>query len=138
MSHRIRNSLTLFLGILMFMFGFLKFFQPIHGWFDVQIQQSNLPHQAILLGKLGEMATGILFLSRWLRRSLNDRQNDLLILIACASLSVEMGVAIYVHMQPGVPPGVLPLGIKPPVIPGFVFFLGMLTAVAAWTERQRD
>lgn len=136
MFPRIRKVLSLFLGALMFMFGFLKFFQPIHGWFDVQIQESHLPHQAILLGKFSEMATGALFLLPWLRRSLKDRQKDQLLLIACASLIIEMGVAIYVHLQPQVPPAVLPLGIKPPVIPLFVLFLGFVTAIAAWKERR--
>ena len=48
------KALSLFLGVLMFMFGFLKFFQPFRGWFEVQIQQSHLPHEAILAGKLAE------------------------------------------------------------------------------------
>ena len=55
MSNRLSKVLSLFLGVRMFMFGFLKFFQPIRGWFDVQIQQSHLPHEAILAGKLTEM-----------------------------------------------------------------------------------
>jgi len=43
MSSRLSKGLSLLLGVWMFMFGFLKFFQPIRGWFDVQIQQSHLP-----------------------------------------------------------------------------------------------
>ena len=76
------KALSLFLGVLMFMFGFLKFFQPFRGWFDIQIQQSHLPHQAILAGKLGEMVTGCLFLLPWLRRSLTAKYKDQLLLIA--------------------------------------------------------
>ena len=45
-----------------------------------------------------------------------------------------MAVAIYVHLQPGVPASVLPLGIKPPVIPGFVLLLGLLTAFDVWKQ----
>jgi hypothetical protein len=56
------KPLSLLLGVWMLMFGFLKFFPPFSGWFDIQIQQSHLPHEAILAAKLGEMATGILFL----------------------------------------------------------------------------
>ena len=52
MSSRLSKVLSLLLGVWMFMFGFLKFFQPIRGWFDIQIQQSHLPHEAILAGKL--------------------------------------------------------------------------------------
>ena len=118
----------------MFMFGFLKFFQPFSGWFDIQIQQSHLPHEAILAGKLGEMVTGVLFLLPWIRRSLTAKSRDQLLLIACLILFTQMGVAIYVHLQPGVPASVLPLGIKPPVIPVVVLLLGLLTAFGVWKE----
>jgi uncharacterized membrane protein YfcA len=120
----------------MFMFGFLKFFQPFRGWFDIQIQQSHLPHEAILAGKLGEMVTGFLFLLPWLRRSLTAKSRDQALLIACSILVVQMGVAIYVHLQPEVPASALPLGIKPPVIPVVVLLLGLLTAFGVWKERR--
>ena len=46
----------------MLTFGLLKFLNPtIDGWFTVQIQQSHLPHSAILMGKIGEIMTGLLF-----------------------------------------------------------------------------
>jgi hypothetical protein len=129
MSTRLSKVLSLVLGIQMFMFGFLKFFQPFHGWFDIQIQQSHLPHAAILAGKLTEMLTGVLFLLPWLWRSLSVKNKDQMLLTACFILFTQMVVAIYVHLQPGVPASVLPLGIKPPVIPGVVLLLGLLTAV---------
>jgi hypothetical protein len=47
-----------------------------------------------------------------------------------------MPVAIYVHLQPGVPAAVLPLGIKPPVIPLFVVALDVMVAVSAWKDTQ--
>ena len=122
----------------MFMFGFLKFFQPIRGWFDIQIQQSHLPHEAILAGKLTEMVTGVLFLLPWFWRSLTAKSREQLLLIACLLLFTQMAVAIYVHLQPQVPAGVLPLGIKPPVIPGVVLLLDLLTAFAVWKERRAE
>ncbi len=122
----------------MFIFGFLKFFQPISGWFDVQIQQSHLPQQAILAGKLGEMVTGVLFFVPWVWRSLTARSKDQILLIACFILFTQMGAAIYVHLQPGVPASVLPLGIKPPVIPGVVLLLALLTAHSVWKERRTE
>ncbi len=128
MSTRLSKVLSLLLGVLMFTFGFLKFFPPIRGWFDIQIQQSHLPHEAILAGKLTEMLTGILFLLPWLRRSLTAKSKDQILLIACFVLFTQMVVAIYVHLQPEVPASVLPLGIKPPVIPVIVLLLGLLTA----------
>jgi hypothetical protein len=133
MSRRLK-VLSLLLGMWMFMFGFLKFFQPFSAWFDVQIQQSHLPHEAILAGKLGEMVTGCLFLLPWLRRSLSAKRRDQLFLTACLILLVQMGVAIYVHLQPQVPANVLPLGIKPPVIPAVVLLLGLITAFTVWKE----
>ena len=135
---RLSKSLSLFLGVLMFMFGFLKFFQPFRGWFDIQIQQSHLPHESILAGKLMEMVTGCLFLLPWLWKSLTAKGREQVLLVACLILVVQMGVAIYVHLQPGVPASVLPLGIKIPVIPVVVLLLGLLTAFAVWTERPAE
>ena len=138
MPRSLTKALSLFLGVLMFMFGFLKFFQPFRGWFDMQIQQSHLPHEAILAGKLMEMVTGGLFLLPWLRRSLTAKSRHQLLLIACSILVAQMGTAIYVHLQPQVPASVLPLGIKPPVIPFVVLLLALLTANAVWKERRTE
>ncbi len=136
MSLRLSKVLSLVLGVLMFMFGILKFFRPFNGWFDIQIQQSHLPHEAILAGKLGEMVTGCLFLLPWLRRSFTAKNREHVLLTASFILVVQMCVAIYVHLQPGVPASVLPLGIKPPVIPVTVLLLGSLTAFGVWKQRQ--
>ena len=122
----------------MLTFGFLKVVNPtIDGWFHVQIQQSHLPHSAILMGKVAEITTGLLFLiarfGRW-----PAPWKDRIVLVASASLGFEMLVAIYVHLQPGVPPEVLPLGIKPPVIPLVVLLLGVGVAIPAWKDSQRE
>ena len=138
MSSRLSKVLSLLLGVWMFMFGFLKFFQPFRGWFEIQIQQSHLPHEAILAGKLMEMVTGSLFLLPWLRRSLTAKNRNQLLLIACLILFTQMGVAIYVHLQPGVPASVLPLGIKPPVIPAIVLLFGLLTAFDVWKQLRAE
>ena len=138
MSSRLVKGLSLFLGIVMMMFGFLKFFQPISGWFDVQIQQSHLPHEAILAGKIGEMVTGVLFLLPWVWRSLTAKSRGPILLIASLMLVTQMVVAIYVHLQPGVPASVLPLGIKPPVIPVTVLLLGLLTAFNVWKDWRAE
>jgi len=122
----------------MFMFGFLKFFQPIRGWFDVQIQQSHLPHEAILAGKVSEMVGGVLFLLPWLWRSLTPKSKDQILLIACFILFTQLGVAIYVHLQPGVPASVLPFGVKTPVIPIVVLLLGLLTAFDVWKQLRAE
>jgi len=120
----------------MLTFGLLKIVNPtIDGWFTVQIQQSHLPHAAIPMGKLGEIMTGLLFLlSRF--RVWPERWRARILLLACSSLFLEMLVATYVHLQPGVPAEVLPLGIKPPVIPLFVLILGVIVAIPAWPDSR--
>ena len=134
--HWAKTRLSLVLGFLMLTFGLLKVVNPtIDGWFHVQIQQSHLPHSAILMGKLGEIMTGVLFVLPRLRRW-PARWEGRILLLACSSLFVEMLVAVYVHLQPGVPAEVLPLGIKPPVIPLFVVLLDVIVAVAAWKDAQ--
>jgi len=122
----------------MLTFGCLKFLSPtIDGWFHVQIQQSHLPHSAILMGKVAEIVTGLLFLLPRLRRW-PARWESHILLLACSSLFVVMLVAIYVHLQPGVPAEVLPLGIKPPVIPLFVLLLDVMVAIPAWKNIQAE
>ena len=138
MARRLIKPLSLLLGVWIFMFGFLKFFQPIRGWFDIQIQQSHLPHEAIIAGKVTEMITGALFLLPWFWKTLSAKSRDQLLLLACLILFTQMGVAIYVHLQPGVPASVLPLGIKPPVIPIFVLLLGLFTASGVWKEWRSE
>ena len=134
--HWARTRLSLVLGLLMLTFGFLKFVSPtIDGWFHVQIQQSHLPHAAILMGKIAEIVTGTLFLLPRLRPRRGTWDSRIL-LIACSSLFLVMLVAIYVHLQAGVPAEVLPLGIKPPVIPLFVVALDVMVAVSAWRDIQ--
>lgn len=118
----------------MFMFGILKFFQPIRGWFDIQIQASHLPHESILAGKVTEMMVGILFLLPWFWRSLSAKRKDQILLFSCFLLCSQMLVAIYVHVQPEVPASVLPLGIKQPVIPVCVLLLAVLTAFDVWGQ----
>jgi uncharacterized membrane protein len=120
----------------MLTFGFLKFVNPtIDGSFHVQIQQSHLPHAAVLIGKITEIMTGILFLLPRFR-PWQAKWEGRILLIACSSLVLVMLVAVYVHLQPGVPPEVLPLGIKPPVIPLVVLFLDVMVAISAWKDSQ--
>jgi hypothetical protein len=131
-----KKPLSLFLGCLMLTFGLLKVVNPtIDGWFTVQIQQSHLPHSAILMGKIGEIVTGLLFLLPRFR-AWPARWEDRILLLAGSSLFLEMLVATYVHLQPGVPPEVLPLGIKPPVIPLFVLVLAVIVVIPAWKASE--
>lgn len=117
---------SMFLGTAIFMFGFLKFFDPFKTWFHIQIAKSGLPPFSIPLGMAGEMSVG---LSLLLATVFRERIGSLfrpLVALASAGLIVNMAVAIYVHLQPEVPASVLPLGIRPPIIPLFFVLLAGL------------
>jgi hypothetical protein len=117
---------SLFLGTVMFMFGFLKFFDPINTWFHVQILKSGLPPLSIPMGIASEIAIGLgLLLASFFREKIGSLFSPI-VSLASAGLIFNMAVAIYVHLQPEVPADVLPLGIKPPFIPLIVMLLAVL------------
>lgn len=118
--NKISKIISGFLGISMFMFGILKFVNPFKGWYITQVETSELPFQTLSywLGQFGEIIIGLLFL--WLifkGSSLNRGQFLQLFTLANLATVVMMLVAVYVHLHPDVPHEVLPLKIKPPVIP---------------------
>jgi hypothetical protein len=122
-NNKVLQYNSIFLGILMFLFGFLKYFEPFRTMFDVQITKSDLPRLSIPMGKIAEMAIGLgLLLPSVFRQKFSNLYSPI-VFVASAGLLVNMGVATYVHLQPDVPARVLPLGIKPPFIPLFVLFL---------------
>ncbi len=92
----------------MFMFGFLKFFEPFRTMFDVQIAKSDLPPISVPFGKVAEMAIGLgLLLPACFRHKIVDLYGPV-VFAASAGLVVNMAVATYVHLQPDVPASVLP------------------------------
>ena len=114
---------SIFLGVFMFSFGFLKLFEPFSAWFDIQITKSGLPRFSIPLAKAGEMAIGLGLLSAsCFRRKIPNLYSPVMFATS-AGLVINMGVATYVHLRPEVPANVLPLGIKRPFIPLFVMWL---------------
>ena len=130
MSHTSENKVlkynSRFLGTVIFLFGFLKFFDPFHTWFHIQIAKSGLPPLAVPLGIAGEISIGLsLLLASSFRQRIKNRFAPI-VASASAGLIVNMAVAIYVHLQPDVPANVLPLGIKPPFIPlAFMLLAGL-------------
>jgi hypothetical protein len=117
---------SIFLGTVIFIFGFLKFFEPFNTWFHVQIARSGLPPFSIPLGMAGEMSIGLGFLLAIVFRERTRGLFRQVVALASAGLIVNMAVAIYVHLQPEVPASVLPLGIKRPLIPLFFMLLAGL------------
>ena len=116
----------------MFMFGILKFVNPFKSWYVTQVETSELPFEqlAYWAGQIGEIVVGAIFLLLVFRRkSLALSVYSQLFTLANVATVVMMVVAVYVHLHPNVPNEVLPLKIKPPVIP--VFF-GVLPVIN-WT-----
>jgi hypothetical protein len=135
---KVANAIALTLGVTMFLFGFLKFFEPIHSWFHVQITSSHLPEESFAAGIAGELSIGIAFLVAVAARAQLGRYRRWLVAATCLALIVNMCVATYVHLQPSVPAGVLPLGIKPPFIPLSVLALAVLELVLVARPRADE
>jgi uncharacterized membrane-anchored protein len=140
-AEKVSDRLGLFLGVTIFMFGFLKLFDPFHSWFESQIANSGLPAPSFVTGIAGEIGIGLALLGSFLARRQLAEKRHLIAAAGCLSLIVMMSVATYVHLQPRVPAAVLPLGIKPPVIP--LTFLAVAAAGLAmharlWLRRARS
>ena len=130
--NKISKTISGFLGVSMFMFGILKFVNPFKSWYVTQVETSELPFEqlAYWAGQIGEIVVGAIFLLLVFRRkSLALSVYSQLFTLANVATVVMMVVAVYVHLHPNVPNEVLPLKIKPPVIP--VFF-GVLPVIN-WT-----
>lgn len=120
------DIVALILGLIIFAFGFLKLFDPFHTWFHVQIAKGGLPAGMFPLGIAGEILIGLAFIASFVARSRPGEKRCLVLAAASLGLIGNMLVATYVHLQPDVPAEVLPLKIKPPLIP--LTFM----AVAVW------
>jgi hypothetical protein len=125
-----------FLGLSMFLFGVLKFVNPFKGWYAAQVAGSGMVEASYALGIAGEIIVGGALLS-WV--FLGAQQTSFawkgIRIIASLGVVVMMATAIWVHLQPGVPADVLPLKIKPPVIPGFFLLLGLINAALAFRQK---
>jgi uncharacterized membrane-anchored protein len=138
--NKISDRLGLVLGAVIFLFGFLKLFDPFHSWFEVQVANSGLPAGSFVMGIAGEIGTGLALLGAFFARKQLAGARHAFFAAACASLIVMMCVATYVHLQPNVPASVLPLGIKPPVIPLSVLMLAagdLVMHARLWLDRAR-
>jgi hypothetical protein len=127
------KALSLFLGISMFMFGFLKFFDPFKGWYSVQISESGLGALSYGLGILGELVVGMIFLSLPIfRKGIGLKYYTFLSAFASVAIIVMMSTGTFVHLHPDVPAEVLPLKIKPPFIPLIFLAAALLNLLLTW------
>ncbi|MEE6139658.1 hypothetical protein SKC41_25440 [Mycobacterium sp. 050128] len=137
-DNRVLTYNSMFLGSTTFLFGVLKFFEPFRTWFDVQITKSGLPRLSIPMGIAGEISIGLGLLSgSWLSRKPSNLFRPI-VAGASAGLIANMGGATYVHLHPQVPADVLPLKIKPPIIPLLVMSLSAVNLFQLRRERMRQ
>jgi hypothetical protein len=120
------------LALSMGVFGVLKFFSPFKDWYAVQVAASELGAGAYAAGIAGEIGVGLGLagLLHYAERIPHTVYFRLSVLMYGAVL-VMMAVAVYVHLHPGVPAAVLPLKVKPPIIP--LAFGGL---AAGWLYRS--
>ncbi|WNJ17065.1 hypothetical protein [Pontibacter sp. G13] len=128
------KRISMFLGTSMLVFGILKFIDPFKTWYHTQVVSSGLPLQdfSYWSGQLGEIIVGLLFLYTTLLPQSNQR-TKWIFLTANMLTTVMMLVAVYVHIHPDVPHDVLPLKIKPPIIP---LIFGVLPILNVYLERE--
>lgn len=138
-SYVAENVLTSLIGVFLLMAGTVKFFSPFADMFASQVALSGLPFPTLAswAGQLGEMLAGGLFLFLVLaRKNVSKSLADRLFFGATALTGIIMAVAVYVHLQPGVPASVLPLQTKPPVLTLIVMALVGFNAWLHYANEQ--
>lgn len=127
---------SVLLGVSMFVFGVLKFFDPFKGWYTVQINGSGLSNTSYWLGIAGEIIAGSMLINTVVfRKRIPLKMFRPIITVASAMIVVMMMTGIYVHLHNNVPANVLPLKIKPPFIPGLFLLLALMTLVLVQKKR---
>lgn len=123
------KRISLFLGVSMFAFGTLKFLDPFKLWYTTQIVTSDLPFQqwSYWAGQLGEILCGLVFILLPLfEQRIPTKINKTIFYINNIAIALMMVVAVYVHLHPHVPSDVLPLKIKPPIIPSIFLMISLI------------
>jgi len=124
---KITKFISGFLGIALFTFGVLKFFNPFKGWYTTQISNSGLGDFSYTIGILAEISIGTAFILLFIFQSkISGKYLPLMVITASTIVIFIMLTGIYVHLNPNVPADVLPLKIKPPFIPGFFLALAVI------------
>lgn len=119
--------ITAILGISMFLFGVLKFIKPFKEWYCVQIEKSGFSQIHYEAGIAGEILTGLtLIMTLLFWRHISIKLKFFYIFGASAFVGLMMLFASLVHLNPNVPSAVLPLKIKPPIIPLAFFVMAIV------------
>ena len=94
-ENKILKYNLLFLGTTVFLFGFLKFFEPFRTQFNVQITKSGLPRFSLPTGIAGEISIGLGLLSASCLKQKPTNLFNLIVSVASAGLIATMGGATY-------------------------------------------
>jgi hypothetical protein len=121
--YRLARVSSVGLGVMSLAFGLLKLISPFRDWYGMQIEAAGLPSGSYALGILGEIVIGLAFLAPLILPAAKRT----LWIVGSLGMIVTMAAAIHVHLHPAVPAAVLPLTIKPPIIPATVLIVAALT-----------
>jgi len=120
--------ITVILGILIFLPGLNKFFEPAHTKFMDQVVLSELPFTTFTywLAILSEVTVGLaLIFLVFLERRLDSAVKRNIFYSGHYIILFMMLVAIYVHIHPDVPAEILPIA-KPPYMPmAYLLIVGL-------------
>ena len=112
--------ITGFLGIGMLLPGLGKFTEPFKTFIYKQLALTGMPFPEVMqhVVKLSEVAIGlILIYLAFAGNKLSTAFRSKIFYLGNFIISIMMIVAIYVHLHPNVPAEILPLEIKPPIMP---------------------
>ncbi|MFC5623107.1 hypothetical protein [Algoriphagus winogradskyi] len=108
------------LGVIVLLPGVGKFMEPFKTLVNQQLVLSAIPFpdQMQFFVKFSQLTVGlVLIYLSFYGNELKLRMRETTFYLANMTVILMMLVASYVHLHPNVPAAVLPLGIKPPLIP---------------------
>ena len=112
--------ITGFLGVGMLLPGLGKFTEPFNTFIYKHLELTGIPFPEVMqyVVKLSEIGIGlILIYIAFFGNRLSTTFRNKIFYLGNSIISIMMVVAIYVHLHPNVPAEILPLGIKPPLMP---------------------
>ncbi len=130
--------LTAVLGFFMLIPGLAKFTEPFKTFIYQHLLLTRFPFPDSMqyVVKFGEAAIGLALLFLAFRgNSLSDGGRRSLFNLSHLAVVVTMIVAIYTHMHPDVPAGILPMEFKPPYLP--IFYL-LLVGVNSYLFKRKN
>jgi len=120
--------ITVILGILIFLPGLNKFFEPAHTKFMDQVIFSELPFTTFTywLAILSEVIVGLalIFLGLFEKRLSHDAKRNIFYSGHFIILFMML-VAVYIHLHPAVPEEILPIAKAPYMPIAYLLIVGL-------------